>query len=472
VFNLKPAARYEFKVDVRDPDGGGSTRTVAASTRAVPTIPDKGNVIHVRRGGDALKEAVKTAKPGDIFLVHAGRYNGPVVVTASGTPAAPIVIRSAGDGEAVILGPRGNLEDPRWDRTEDQEAASDCVNLAGSHIRFHEMSVHGGFIGIYHGVRRQPPTSIDISVTRCKFTGCHHSMYGRASRSYFADNVIKGTWQGGNEGEGIELNGSANVICFNRITHCADAVSIYEDTSDCDVHNNDIIHEGDDALELDYSGPNTRVFDNRMSYTGPNGVSFQPYAGGPAYLLRNLVFNTDENCIKDRFGANGLVLVNNTMVSRGSTALISHVWGRNNLFLTQATGAGAPALSYHASDLPGKLLDLDYNGCNGSYRPSDRRGASETLEQFHRATGLESHGVLLTVADTLNAPLPTREQISAVVNARTGSPHPDLSLKEGSAAIDRGVAIPNVAEDFKGKAPDLGALEFGAPAPHFGVRSR
>jgi len=33
------------------------------------------------------------------------------------------------------------------------------------------------------------------------------------------------------------------------------------------------------------------------------------------------------------------------------------------------------------------------------------------------------------------------------------------------------VALPNVAEDFTGKAPDLGAFEHGAPVPHFGPRS-
>jgi hypothetical protein len=43
-------------------------------------------------------------------------------------------------------------------------------------------------------------------------------------------------------------------------------------------------------------------------------------------------------------------------------------------------------------------------------------------------------------------------------------------LKENSSAIDKGVVIPNAMEDFAGAAPDLGALEFGAPAPQWGVR--
>jgi hypothetical protein len=46
----------------------------------------------------------------------------------------------------------------------------------------------------------------------------------------------------------------------------------------------------------------------------------------------------------------------------------------------------------------------------------------------------------------------------------------DFRLRPGSAAIDRGVAIPNVNDGFTGKAPDLGALENGQPIPHYGPR--
>ena len=47
----------------------------------------------------------------------------------------------------------------------------------------------------------------------------------------------------------------------------------------------------------------------------------------------------------------------------------------------------------------------------------------------------------------------------------------DFSLKPGSAAVDRGAAIPNVTNGYSGNAPDLGALESGQPMPHYGPRS-
>jgi len=46
----------------------------------------------------------------------------------------------------------------------------------------------------------------------------------------------------------------------------------------------------------------------------------------------------------------------------------------------------------------------------------------------------------------------------------------DFRLKPGSAAIDRGVTLPNVTDGFTGQAPDLGAFEFGHTPPHYGSR--
>jgi len=46
----------------------------------------------------------------------------------------------------------------------------------------------------------------------------------------------------------------------------------------------------------------------------------------------------------------------------------------------------------------------------------------------------------------------------------------DFRLKPGSAAVDKGVALPNITDGFAGKAPDLGALELGQAPPRYGPR--
>jgi len=48
----------------------------------------------------------------------------------------------------------------------------------------------------------------------------------------------------------------------------------------------------------------------------------------------------------------------------------------------------------------------------------------------------------------------------------------DFRLKPGSAAIDRGVELPNITDGFTGRAPDLGALELGKPLPIYGARPK
>jgi len=47
-----------------------------------------------------------------------------------------------------------------------------------------------------------------------------------------------------------------------------------------------------------------------------------------------------------------------------------------------------------------------------------------------------------------------------------------LRLREGASAIDAGARLPNINDDFYGKAPDLGASEFGAPAALYGPRPK
>jgi hypothetical protein len=48
----------------------------------------------------------------------------------------------------------------------------------------------------------------------------------------------------------------------------------------------------------------------------------------------------------------------------------------------------------------------------------------------------------------------------------------DLRLRQGVAAIDAGIELPNVTDGFRENAPDLGAYEFGAPLPHYGPRQK
>ena len=47
-----------------------------------------------------------------------------------------------------------------------------------------------------------------------------------------------------------------------------------------------------------------------------------------------------------------------------------------------------------------------------------------------------------------------------------------LSIGPSSPGFDAGEIIPNFNDDFRGKAPDIGAFEAGSPPMEFGVRAR
>lgn len=93
----------------------------------------------------------------------------------------------------------------------------------------------------------------------------------------------------------------------------------------------------------------------------------------------------------------------------------------------------------------------------------------DTLENYSRATGQDRNSVLVDYGIFRNVPQLDARDANALQRIHRAEDF-DFRLKEGSAAADRGVQIPNVTEDFSGSAPDLGALEIGAELPHYGPR--
>jgi hypothetical protein len=112
-------------------------------------------------------------------------------------------------------------------------------------------------------------------------------------------------------------------------------------------------------------------------------------------------------------------------------------------------GAGAPAARADDSALEGRRFS--------------------TLAEYARATHQDEHSVTLDYDVFVNVNKLDAKDLHNVQKLYKAADF-DFSLKSGSAAIDRGVVLPNVTDGFTGKAPDLGALEFGQAPPHYGPR--
>ena len=89
-----------------------------------------------------------------------------------------------------------------------------------------------------------------------------------------------------------------------------------------------------------------------------------------------------------------------------------------------------------------------------------------SLADLRAATGQETHGVEVDYDIFENLRRPDADKPCAVYEARDL----DFRLKAGSKAVDAGVRLPNINDDYTGKAPDLGAYEVGRPAPVYGPR--
>jgi hypothetical protein len=89
--------------------------------------------------------------------------------------------------------------------------------------------------------------------------------------------------------------------------------------------------------------------------------------------------------------------------------------------------------------------------------------------EYSRATQQDQNSIGVDYDIFVNVPKLDAQDVSKVQKLYNAKDF-DFSLKPGSAAIDRGVNLPNVTDGFTGQAPDLGALELGQTPPHYGPR--
>jgi hypothetical protein len=111
---------------------------------------------------------------------------------------------------------------------------------------------------------------------------------------------------------------------------------------------------------------------------------------------------------------------------------------------------------------PGQLSVQQQTKLEASAR---ERRRFKTLKEYSEATGQDTHSVLV--------------DFDVFVRVAPPGPDPrtlykpsdfDFQLRAGSAAVDAGVRLIGINDDFSGRAPDLGAHEAGRPVPHYGPR--
>ncbi len=89
-----------------------------------------------------------------------------------------------------------------------------------------------------------------------------------------------------------------------------------------------------------------------------------------------------------------------------------------------------------------------------------------SLQSYRDATKQEQHSVVVDYDVFTRVPKPDPSDPQRVYTPDGF----DFSLRAGSKAVDAGIELPTITDGFTGKAPDLGAFEFGRAAFHYGPR--
>jgi hypothetical protein len=453
--------------------------------------------------------------------------DGTYYLTADGTPEMPIAIKAAGDGDVVFDG-NGNfaLFDVRAAdytyfegitfRNAEIAIQAGTQFIAGSKgltvkkSRFENVGagVFTNFAGSSHYyiadntfIGRNDPNHLIgwAGEMWTKFNGVDGQVFPPRMASYVA----------------VKLYGPGHVVAYNYIADFHDGINVetygnpdgsyatgpgivegphyptreYWDRRPMaiDFYNNYITNSHDNPIEADGSMHNIRIMRNMLINHASHAFCNQPTLGGPVYWIRNIAYNLPAGSTRLTNGAAGVLFYNNTILSETQVQAASNIHWRNNLFLGQNAAPSILNVStftnYTSSDYngfrpnagpaafqwssPPSGVAADFTGPGRTATLEQRRFAS--LAEFSKATGNDTHSVLVDY-DIFMSVRQLNAQDAATVQKLYKAADFDFRLKPGSAAVDRGIALPTVSEDFAGRAPDLGALEVGKPAPHYGPR--
>jgi hypothetical protein len=478
-------------------------------------------------GGDWSRASPPRVGPGDTILVHAGVYrsdylhysreiltgyrsccgtpwDGTYYLSADGEPGKPIAIVAAGDGEAIFDGGDNTV----------------LFNvMGGDHLLFRGLTFRNTGT-VFEAGQKDVAGAEGLTVQRSRFEDVGvvvHSDWSGSKSFTVTDNVMIGRndpdimfgWYGLPWTElpdydersllrsfyAVSIYGSGHVVAHNAVSGFHDGIDhatygMPDDWPDTprdrmpvsiDFYGNDISNVHDNCLEADGAMHNVRVFRNRCMNAAVGAMSPQPVFGGPVYFMRNVVYNSPFGPLKVQADPSGVMVLNNTFIGEISQLTpASNVHLRNNLVIGQNRRDQVLAIdtrtAYSSSDYNGfRVNPGDAAAFRWSAPPEGQAtlyGAAlepryfETLADYVAATGQDAHSALVDYDVFERAAPPDPSDPTRLYRPDDV----DLRLRAGSAAIDAGVAIPGVTDDFSGAAPDLGAYERDREPPRYGPR--
>jgi hypothetical protein len=458
-------------------------------------------------------------------------FDGTYYLTASGTPEKPIVIKSAGDGEVVfdgdgcqnlfnLMGGNYNYFEGITVRNTNVAFLLGIKNIAGSSGFTLK---HSRIENVGRAVEDDWSGSKNFYIADNVFIGRHNP---EKLQSWWTPQVwskFPGYPALITSEYAIKIYGQGHVVAYNYVANWHDGIDIatygdpdgvadgspggaHEELRDrvpvsIDFYNNDIYNMADNCIEADGGAHNIRVFRNRCFNEAGGALSAQPTFGGPLYFYQNLMYdNTTGGPLKLIDTPAGVLIYQNTFFGQGRLmGPASNIHFLNNLILGDAWADPVFNLrtytNYSSSDYngfrPNPGVDNSFEWTSPAFgTDADFAGKLverhfKSLEQYRDAARQDQHSVLLDYDIFVNAKMPDRNDPQHLYNPEdfdfslrgaikySHATEPVMSMGQPqppNPAIDAGVLLPTINDDFTGKAPDLGAYELDRPIPHYGPR--
>ena len=481
---------------------------------------------------DWWNTAPPRVQPGDTILIHAGVYKddwnfyggdiwgkgmgtpfqGTYYLTAKGTTDRPITIKAAGDGEVIFDG-------------------NDNFNLfnvmAADYHYFEGITLRNTYVAFLAGNKNIIGSS-GLTVKKCHFEDIDkgiHTDWSGSKNFYIADNVFIGRhdpdklhgwtnipprstpypYEKCLSEYAIKVVGAGHVICHNYVANFHDGIDhatygvpdgyspyahpdIYpleevlkKDRMfvSTDIYNNFITNIHDNFIEADGAMYNIRVLRNFCINAAANALSQQTLYGGPAYFIRNIVYNAP-NSVKHAQNPSGLIYYHNTFITKVDAAQASNYHFRNNLIFGWQSSETVYSVdsftNYTSSDYNGFRINPEADcafiwksppfDVMKDYTKARTERKYALLAEYGDATNQDKHSISVDYDIFINISQVDLNDVTRIYKAEGL----DFRLKQDAVAVDAGCILPNVNDNYTGKAPDLGALEIGQPVPTYGPR--
>ncbi len=486
ITGLSPGTVYLVEVTVKL-GKQKNVQKISIETRSLPeTAPEVTRNITSSSTSKQIQEIFDRAVPGDVIQFENGTYSvDGLNFNRSGSIKHPVYIRGASrqgviikDNTQKIL--QLNASNVVLENLTLQASGADRMQMDASigitlgnnieRVTLRNVTIKGVDRGILSS-----SNSKQILVYDCTLTGNN-----RWKEEFIKSKI---TWND----DGIRVPGMGNAVFNNTLSGFGDALAMHQGVENVGIHfyRNDIRMTGDDAFEADYGVRNITYYDNR-THNAMTHISVDPIYGGPLFVFRNIAINVGRGPYKLNSRNSGFFLYNNTVVRTRSFkhyakwGWLQHnngplvAWGyRNNILIfyggEKAFNMGAPGHNPVDFDHNGWYPDEGFSwpGGRNSFRTLDEAQYKIKPTQPVFGSSTQRHeDDLISEANPFSAKIKLgNDYLQEITSYYT----PELSDK--SKLRNAGGIIPGVTDGFSGKAPDIGAIITGRPAPLRGDRN-